>query len=272
MQAHLKQISPREFQSERNCHSGSEDRLMAQALAADESLVKGKVAWPSSRASCRSEGPSPKRNGIRTDLWLTLHRDFVPDFDCRVVQREKKRGSHRDWQDQRSRIGLARKHSIPVFGPTRNPYDLTKTCGGPPQYRRELRSTRLRNGAACGWQRHGRIRSAIRGISATPSAFVRRQGACRTCRRVWMFTLSVAGPVATQRLRLCLLLKRARRLRPAFSDFHDQPALRLRSPRDRNFKGVRVAMFKDLGLPWEREVKSAVRRQRKVFESLGCIV
>jgi amidase len=39
-----------------------------------------------------------------------------------------------------------------------------------------------------------------------------------------------------------------------------------------SFKGVRVAMFKDMGLPWEPEVKSAIHAQRKVFESLGCIV
>jgi len=41
---------------------------------------------------------------------------------------------------------------------------------------------------------------------------------------------------------------------------------------ERSFKGVRVAMFKDLGLPWEAEVKNAVQAQRKIFESLGCIV
>jgi amidase len=33
-----------------------------------------------------------------------------------------------------------------------------------------------------------------------------------------------------------------------------------------------VAMFRDLGLPWEPEVKRSVQAQRKVFESLGCIV
>jgi amidase len=31
-------------------------------------------------------------------------------------------------------------------------------------------------------------------------------------------------------------------------------------------------MFKDIGLPWEPEVKNAVEAQRKVFESLGCII
>jgi amidase len=40
----------------------------------------------------------------------------------------------------------------------------------------------------------------------------------------------------------------------------------------RNFKGVRVAMIKDLGLPWEPAVMAAFRAQRKIFESLGCIV
>jgi len=41
---------------------------------------------------------------------------------------------------------------------------------------------------------------------------------------------------------------------------------------NRSFKNTRVAMFKDLGLPWEPEVKKTVQAQRKVFESLGCIV
>ena len=40
----------------------------------------------------------------------------------------------------------------------------------------------------------------------------------------------------------------------------------------RDFKGVRLAMFRDLGLPWEPEVKEAIRAQGKVFESIGCVV
>jgi amidase len=31
-------------------------------------------------------------------------------------------------------------------------------------------------------------------------------------------------------------------------------------------------MFKDMGLPWEPAVKNAIKAQRKVFESLGCVV
>jgi amidase len=40
----------------------------------------------------------------------------------------------------------------------------------------------------------------------------------------------------------------------------------------RSFKGVRVAMFRDMGLPWEPEWKEAVRAQGKVFESIRCVV
>ena len=40
----------------------------------------------------------------------------------------------------------------------------------------------------------------------------------------------------------------------------------------RSFKGVRVAMFRDMGLPWEPEVKETVRAEGRVFESLGWVV
>ena len=53
----------------------------------------------------------------------------------------------------------------------------------------------------------------------------------------------------------------------------EQPGSQFARPLNgRSFKGVRVAMFLDLGLPWEPEVKQTVRAQGKVFESLGCVV
>jgi amidase len=48
---------------------------------------------------------------------------------------------------------------------------------------------------------------------------------------------------------------------------------RLARPLDRNFKGVRVAWFKDLGgVPFDSRVRTVVDGHRKTFESLGCIV
>jgi amidase len=53
----------------------------------------------------------------------------------------------------------------------------------------------------------------------------------------------------------------------------EQPGSRFASPLGRDFKGVRVAWWKNLGgLPVDRRVKDVVNAQRRVFESLGCAV
>src|SRR5260370_9361863 len=59
-----------------------------------------------------------------------MHRDFVSDFDCRVVQREKNAGAIVIGKTNVPEFGLGSQTFNPVFGPTRNPYDMTKTCGG----------------------------------------------------------------------------------------------------------------------------------------------
>ena len=51
------------------------------------------------------------------------------------------------------------------------------------------------------------------------------------------------------------------------------PAASLRPHSDRDVKGVRIAWWTELGgVPVDRRVKEAVNAQRRVFESLGCIV
>src|SRR5262249_41233382 len=53
----------------------------------------------------------------------------------------------------------------------------------------------------------------------------------------------------------------------------NEPGERFARPLDRNFKGVRVAMFKDLGgAPFDPRVRAIVDGHRATFESLGCIV
>src|SRR5262249_30246067 len=48
---------------------------------------------------------------------------------------------------------------------------------------------------------------------------------------------------------------------------------RFARPLQRDFKGVRVAWFKDLGgVPFDRRVREVVDSRRKTFESLGCTV
>jgi amidase len=52
-----------------------------------------------------------------------------------------------------------------------------------------------------------------------------------------------------------------------------EPGTRFAGNLERNFKGVRVAWFKNMGgIPFDPRVLAAVNAQRKVFENLGCIV
>ena len=53
----------------------------------------------------------------------------------------------------------------------------------------------------------------------------------------------------------------------------NEPGSRFGGNLERNFKGVRVAWFKNMGgIPFDPRILKAVHAQRKEFEALGCIV
>jgi amidase len=269
MQAHLKQIGRVNSKVNAIVTLVAEEQLMAQAAAADESLAKGKLLGPLHGIPVGVKDLH-ETAGIRTTYGSPLHRDSVPDFDCRVVQRERAAGAIVVGKTNVPEFGLGSQTFNPVFGPTRNPYDLSKTCGG---------STG--GGAvalACGMVPLA-DGSDMGGSLRNPPNFCNVVGIRTSPGRVpnvptnlgWL-TLSVPGPVARNVTDCAFLLSVL-----AGYDHHspisiDQTGEQFARPLERNFKGVRVAMFKDLGLPWDPEVKSAVAAQGKVFESLGCIV
>jgi amidase len=270
MQAHLKQINRVNSKVNAIVTLVPEDQLMAQAAAADGALAKG------NRLGQLHGLPVAVKDlhetaGIRTTFGSPLHKDNVPDFDCRVVQREKEAGAIVIGKTNVPEFGLGSQTFNPVFGATRNPYDVTKTCGG---------STG--GGAvavACGMAPLA-DGSDMGGSLRNPPNFCNVVGFRPSPGRVpnvptqlgW-FTLSVPGPVARNVADCAYFLSVL-----AGFDHHspisiDQPGVQFAQPLGtRNFKGVRVAMFRDLGLPWEPEVKAAVQAQRKIFESLGCII
>jgi amidase len=270
MHAHLKQINRVNPKVNAIVTLLPEEQLMAQASAADEALAKGNWLGPLHGLPVAVKDLHETK-GIRTTFGSPLHKDYVPDFDCRVVQREKEAGAIVIGKTNVPEFGLGSQTFNPVFGSTRNPYDVTKTCGG---------STG--GGAvalACGMVPLA-DGSDMGGSLRNPPNFCNVVGFRPSPGRVsnvptqlgW-FTLPVSGPVARNVADCAFFLSVL-----AGFDHHspisiDQPGTQFAQPlTTRNFKGVRVAMFQDLGLPWEPEVKSAVQAQRKVFESLGCIV
>ena len=270
MQAHLKQIHRLNEKVNAIVTLVPEDQLMAQAAAADEALAHGKWLGPLHGLPVAVKDLH-ETSGVRTTFGSPLHKDYVPDFDCRVVQREKAAGAIVIGKTNVPEFGLGSQSFNPVFGATRNPYDLTKTCGG---------STG--GGAvalACGMVPLA-DGSDMGGSLRNPPNFCNVVGLRPSPGRVpsvpaqlgWQ-TLSVPGPVARNVTDCAFFLSVL-----AGFDHHspisiDQSGEQFAQPLGgRSFKGVRVAMFKDLSLPWDPEVKSAVQAQRKVFESLGCVV
>src|SRR5438445_8462743 len=269
MQAHLKQIGRVNAKVNAIVTLVAEEQLMAQAAAADESLAKGKLLGPLHGMPVGVKDLH-ETAGIRTTFGSPLHRDNVPDFDCRVVQREKAAGGIVIGKTNVPEFGLGSQTFNKVFGATRNPYDVTKTCGGSTgggAVALACGMVPLADGSDMG----GSLRNPpnfcnVVGIRTSPG----RVPDIPT--RLGWATLSVSGPVARNVTDCAFFLSVL-----AGFDHHspisiDQSGEQFARPLERSFKGVRVAMFKDMGLPWDPEVKSAVKAQGKVFESLGCIV
>lgn len=270
MQAHLKQIARVNPRVNAIVTLVPEDQLMAQALAADESIAKKQILWPLHGLPVGVKDLHATK-GIRTTHGSPLHANDIPDFDCLVVEREKRAGAIVIGKTNVPEWGLGSQTFNPVFGPTLNPYDLTKTCGG---------STG--GGAvalACGMVPLA-DGSDMGGSLRNPPNFCNVVGIRPSPGRVpnppttlgW-FTLSVDGPVARNVTDCAFFLSVLAGFDRRSPISIDQTRAQFGKPlEDRNFRGIRVAMFKDLGLPWEPAVRDAVKAQAKVFDSLGCIV
>jgi amidase len=269
MQAHLKQIGRLNSKVNAIVTLVAEEQLMTQAAAADESLAKGKLLGPLHGMPVGVKDLH-ETAGIRTTFGSPLQRDFVPDFDCRVVQREKAAGAIVIGKTNVPEFGLGSQTFNKIFGATHNPYDVTKTCGGSTgggAVALACGMVPLADGSDMG----GSLRNPpnfcnVVGIRPSPG----RVSSVPT--NLGWFTLSVPGPVARNVTDCAFFLSIL-----AGYDHHlpisiEQTGEQFARPLGRNFKGVRVGMFKDLGLPWDPEVKSAVAAQGKVLESLGCIV
>lgn len=269
MQAHLRQIERVNSKVNAIVTLVPEDELMLQARAADDALAKGKLLGPLHGLPVGVKDLQPTK-GIRTTFGSLLYKDNVPDHDALVVEREKKAGVIVIGKTNVPELGLGSQTFNRIFGPTLNPYDPTKTCGG---------STG--GGAvalACGMipLADG---SDMGGSLRNPGNFCNVVGIRPSPGRVpnessdlgW-FTLSVSGPMARNVSDCAFFLSVLAGFDRRSPISIDEPGSRFAQPLGRDFKGVRVATVKDLGLPWEPAVKQAVNSQRKVFESLGCIV
>lgn len=244
------------------------ERAMDAAAKADEDVARKRPLGPLHGLPIAHKDLVDTA-GIRTTRGSPFFRDFVPTKDAEIVARIRRAGALTLGKTNTPEFGAGSHTFNTVFGATKNPYDLTKTCGGS--------SGGAAVSLACGMMPIA-DGSDTGGSLRNPAAwcnvvgFRPSPGRVATDATSWS-PLSVSGPMARNVADVALFLSAiagATSRNPL--SIPEDPA-RFAAKLERDFKGVRVAWHKGLGgIPFEAELKNVIDANRRVFEALGCIV
>lgn len=128
LQAHLDQIERVNPKVNAVCTLVAEQAIQA-AQAADAKQARGEPIRPLHGLPVGIKDLTDTQ-GIRTTQGSPIYADHVPDTDALVVTRYKQAGAIVLGKTNTPEFGAGSQTFNPVFGATRNPYDLDKTCGG----------------------------------------------------------------------------------------------------------------------------------------------
>ena len=244
------------------------DRALADAARADELIARGGLLGVLHGLPVAHKDLVDTA-GIRTTRGSLFYRDHVPTSDALIVTRIRAAGAITCGKTNTPEFGAGSQTFNRVFGPTRNPYDVTRTCGGS--------SGGAAVALACGMVPIA-DGSDTGGSLRNPAAFCNVVGFRPSPGRVasesssWS-PLSVSGPMARSVADVALFLSAIAGPNPRSPLSIAEDGDRFRASLDRDFKGVRVAWWKGLGgIPFELDIRTVVDANRRVFESLGCVV
>jgi amidase len=248
----------------------ADERAMQRALALDEALAAGESIGPLHGLPIAHKDLQLTK-GMRTTFGSRILQDSVPEEDSLLVERVGRAGAVAVGKTNTPEFGAGSQTFNEVFGATRNPYDLTKTCGGS--------SGGAAVALACNMLPIA-DGSDMGGSLRNPASFCSVVGLRPSPGRVpvwpaplaWSI-LSVDGPMARTVSDVAFFLSAIAGPDPRSPIALPEPGKTFAAPLDRDFKGVRVAWWRDLGgLPVDARVQQATNHQRPIFESLGCIV
>jgi amidase len=244
------------------------ERALAEAGRADERLARGERVGPLHGLPVAHKDLLDTA-GIRTTRGSPFYRDFVPTRDATIVTRLRAAGAITVGKTNTPELGAGSQTFNTVFGATRNPYDVTRTCGGS--------SGGAAVSLACGLVPIA-DGSDTGGSLRNPAAFCNVVGFRPSPGRVprgdgtWS-PLSTGGPMARSVADVALMLSAMAGPDPAAAIAIDEDGARFAAALGRDFKGVRVAWWRGLGgIPFEPEIRQVVDANRRVFETLGCRV
>jgi amidase len=251
------------------------EAALQRAAAADEALARG------TEPGLLHGLPVAHKDlvdtaGVRTTYGSPLFADFVPDTDELIVIRVAAAGAISLGKTNTPEFGAGSHTVNPVFGATRNPYDLSRTAGGSSGGAAAALAARMIT-LADGSDLGGSLRNPanfcnVVGFRPSPGRVAR-----------WPVgqvadVLGVEGPMGRTVADVALLLAVQSGPDPRVPLALDAPPPALSSPAQvpgllsRDLSGLRVAWSTDLGLPVEPAVLATLAPARQVLEDLGCVV
>ena len=243
---------------------------LEQARKADEKLAQGGKLGPLHGLPVAHKDLVPTK-GIRTTFGSPIFQDFVPEQDALLVERIRNAGGISLGKTNTPEFGAGSQTFNQVFGVTKNPYDLSKTCGGS--------SGGAAVSVACRMLPFA-DGSDLGGSLRNPTNFCNVVGFRPSVGRVpswpneagWN-SFAVDGPIA-RTVEDCALLLSVLAGPDARSPIClPESGAVFQQSLERNLKGIRIAWSADLGgLPVDSRVTETLEAQREVFEDLGCIV
>jgi len=246
------------------------DRALATAARADDHQARGAALGPLHGLPIAHKDLIPTR-GLRTTFGSKIFADHIPDHDGLIVERLHAAGAITIGKTNTPEFGAGSQTFNDVFGATRNPYNLTKTCGGSSGGAAVALATGMAP-IADGTDFGGSLRN--------PASFCNVVGLRPSPGRVpvWpspapWFRLDVQGPMGRTAEDVALILSAIAGPDGRSPISLPEPGSRFRHPIERDLRGVRVAWSQSLGgLPVEPAVRAIVTASVKHLEALGCRV
>ena len=265
---HIEKLNPRV-----NSIVALQDRasLLNQSEKRDRQVARGELMGPLHGFPLAVKDLLPVK-GIRTTMGSPILEDFVPDADEIMVERLRKAGAIFIGKTNTPEFGLGSHTYNPVYGPTRNAYDQSRSAGGSSGGAAVCLALRmlpvadgsdyggsLRNPA--GWNNVFGFRTSV-GLVPTDM----QDG--------WLPSMGVVGPMARNVPDLAMLLsvQAGYHARVPFSMLGDGSGFQRHLEAD--LEGKRIAWSGDFRgyLPYEAGVLEVCHSALKDFESMGCIV
>jgi amidase len=265
---HIERLNPKV-----NAIVALQDRagLLARAREKDDELARGAPVGPLHGFPFAVKDLTPVK-GIPMTMGSPILKDNVPAADSVMVARVRAAGAIFIGKTNTPEWGLGSHTYNPVYGITRNPYDLSRSAGGSSGGAAVALALRMLP-VADGTDYAGSLRNPAgwNNIFGFRTSYGRVPSEGRD---PFMPTMGVGGPMARNVPDLALLLsvQAGYDARAPLSIPGDGAIFR--APLERDFKGTRIAWTGDYGgyIPYEPDVLDLCRTALKTFEQLGCIV